>query len=330
MSYNSETNMYEGYIYLVTNIVNNKKYIGQTIQDVKTRLQKHCNTKQKYAFQCAIQKYGIENFNICTLETISNPDKKELKKILNDKEQYWIEYYNTTNNNFGYNLTKGGERYSISLGKNVYKFNLHTGELLKKYDTLTEASYDVVGSGNYYCILQCARHDIKQAYGYMWEFTPVCDRIYSSKYSRPSGYKKIKQYDLNGNYIKEWDSIISAANYYNIDRSQISSCCNGHISYYNNYVWRFIDDDFNTYVFKTRGKYIANYDSKLNLVNIFSNAPSAANYFGVSDSCIKSSLRNPQKKSCGFYWRYYNEDNIDLKEIIYKTPDNFMKGVLAS
>lgn len=37
--------------------------------------------------------------------------------------------------------------------------------------------------------------------------------------------KKVKQYDINGNFIKEWTSIAEAANYYKIDPSNIVRVC---------------------------------------------------------------------------------------------------------
>ena len=52
------------------------------------------------AIHKAIQKYGKENFSVEVIEEIDS-------KYLNDREQYWISYYNSYNN--GYNLTRGGK-----------------------------------------------------------------------------------------------------------------------------------------------------------------------------------------------------------------------------
>ena len=50
----------------------------------------------------AIKKYGIENFDFEVIEECS-------KEQLNDKEIYWISYYDSCNLDKGYNLTKGGD-----------------------------------------------------------------------------------------------------------------------------------------------------------------------------------------------------------------------------
>lgn len=94
-----------GFIYKITNNVNGKVYIGQTIQTIKERFYQHCATKcsdsvLNMAIHRAIKKYGKSNF---TIEVIEEVDKDSL----NDREKFWIEYYNSYNN--GYNSTRGGQ-----------------------------------------------------------------------------------------------------------------------------------------------------------------------------------------------------------------------------
>lgn len=94
-----------GFIYKITNNVNGKVYIGQTIQTIKERFYQHCAIKcsdsvLNMAIHKAIKKYGKSNF---TIEVIEEVDKDSL----NDREKFWIEYYNSYNN--GYNSTRGGQ-----------------------------------------------------------------------------------------------------------------------------------------------------------------------------------------------------------------------------
>lgn len=78
-----------------------KSYIGQSI-DFTRRLVEHKNPKKRSLPKLyqAIKKYGFENFTIEILETCE-------PELLNDREIYWINYYDTFNN--GYNATTGGE-----------------------------------------------------------------------------------------------------------------------------------------------------------------------------------------------------------------------------
>lgn len=90
-----------GVIYKRTNLINNKIYIGQTKNKPELRWKSE-NTDKYSDIGKAIQKYGVENFKN---EII---DKAYSKEELNQKEKYWIEYYNSQDYDKGYNRTKGG------------------------------------------------------------------------------------------------------------------------------------------------------------------------------------------------------------------------------
>ena len=94
-----------GYIYKITNKLNNKSYIGQTGNTIKDRMKKHYSNAKvaKTGIDCAIGKYGRENFIV---EEICSCDNSQL----NELERYYIQYYNTYND--GYNQTIGGQDYS--------------------------------------------------------------------------------------------------------------------------------------------------------------------------------------------------------------------------
>lgn len=91
-------------IYRVTNLINNKIYIGQTKYSLKERKHGHYSKmKDNTYFHKALCKY---NKNVFIWEII---DKADTIEELNKKEQYWIKYYDSFNKNKGYNLTMGGE-----------------------------------------------------------------------------------------------------------------------------------------------------------------------------------------------------------------------------
>ena len=89
-------------IYKVTNKINGKVYIGQSV-DIGRRWRQHMTAEDDIYFHKAIQKYGVENFE---WEVIEQCKKSEL----DEREIYWIEYYDSYNK--GYNCTKGGEGVS--------------------------------------------------------------------------------------------------------------------------------------------------------------------------------------------------------------------------
>ena len=100
------------WIYKITNIQNNKIYIGQTIRPIKDRFHRHINDALNNVidthFARAIKKYGKENFKIEEIDTATSQEE------LTQKEQYWIQYYNSVQE--GYNETDaiskcGGNTY---------------------------------------------------------------------------------------------------------------------------------------------------------------------------------------------------------------------------
>ena len=86
-----------GTIYIITNKINEMKYIGQTIE-FKKRFRKHCQS-HSYVGK-ALRKYGVANFNILLLNDV--PEEE-----LNYWEKYYIKECNSLVPN-GYNLQDGG------------------------------------------------------------------------------------------------------------------------------------------------------------------------------------------------------------------------------
>ena len=93
-----------GRIYKITNLINGKLYIGQTIYPLSYRFTNHISDAKNnrgYAMASAIRKYGKENFKIELLEECSID-------CLNDLEIKYIKQFNSITPN-GYNLTHGGD-----------------------------------------------------------------------------------------------------------------------------------------------------------------------------------------------------------------------------
>ena len=108
------------WIYKITNIQNNKVYIGQIIRPIEQRFHRHLNDALNNIldthFARAIRKYGKDNFVIEKIDNAQTQDE------LNQKEQYWIRYYNSVEN--GYNETDaiskcGGNTYQSKTEKEM-------------------------------------------------------------------------------------------------------------------------------------------------------------------------------------------------------------------
>ena len=128
-----------GYIYKITNNINEKIYIGKTMSTLNERFKEHCSDafrdrNEKRPLYRAMRKYGIENFSIEQIEKTSLEN-------LSDREIYWIKYYDSFHN--GYNATKGGE------GKQLFDYDaivkgFLSGKLIKNLAEEFECSEDTI------------------------------------------------------------------------------------------------------------------------------------------------------------------------------------------
>lgn len=141
-----------GIIYKWENLINNKKYIGQTIRDLKVRINEHIKASKtpEYPLHYAILKYGVENFKIDIIEQITASSKKELIDNLNILEIKYIKDYNCLVPN-GYNILAGGNNKSpIGISHDLIISNIETASIL---DTQTNIIYDNIITWLYSCKL---------------------------------------------------------------------------------------------------------------------------------------------------------------------------------
>ena len=106
-------------IYKITNLINNKFYVGQDIKDDP----KYFGSGK--LIQLAIKKHGKENFIKETLEICTD------EKQMDEREIFWIKELNATNRKIAYNICEGGRTYRTMKGENNVRFGKHHSEETK-------------------------------------------------------------------------------------------------------------------------------------------------------------------------------------------------------
>lgn len=172
----------KGKIYKIWNDINDKLYIGKTLDSLENRFKQHKSDSKKQRTEKrplynAMNKYGIEHFHIELIEEC------ELDQ-LSSRECYWIEYYNTYH--YGYNATKGGD------GKQLYDYDLIV-ELYIQGNTCVKIC-EILG-----CDSRVVTNALKIA-----NVDSRTNRIKNDS-------KGIIAYDLNHNLIARFDSQSDAA-----------------------------------------------------------------------------------------------------------------------
>jgi group I intron endonuclease len=90
-----------GIIYCIHSLTTGKKYIGQTVEKMQRRVARHFRTVNETKISRAIKKYSKYDFVCGILEEVGD------KNLLDEREQYWIKFYDTVEN--GFNIKEGGK-----------------------------------------------------------------------------------------------------------------------------------------------------------------------------------------------------------------------------
>jgi group I intron endonuclease len=267
-----------GYIYKITNKLNKKCYIGQTINDVEKRWKYHRMSIGTQTgcpgIRRAFEKYGLENFKfevliICFDENMSNYEKEYIKKF---------DSYNN-----GYNMTHGGEEGGFFAGckhtpENVQKIKerwaeynanpenrkLRSDRMKEKYANPenrkehgkimkeTYAKLKIEGKLTYTILPKS--DDVKQKIrtgllkyyannantNINTQLSSDAKKVRSQVMTKAIG-RKVSQYSLTGDFIKSYDSIKIAAEETNGSRKSINSVVVGWSKTSGGFIWKYAD-----------------------------------------------------------------------------------------
>ena len=287
-----------GYIYKITNKINQKVYIGLTSRSIEQRWQEHLRSvetlKEKRPLYWAIAKYGKDNFTIEQIEEVEND-------FLGEREMYWIHYYDSYNN--GYNVTLGGDGTHT---RQIDQYNL-SGELIASYNNITEAIETMQISES--VIRGACNKKYKTAKGYILKYhddpTPIEVLITNAQINNYSK-KEVCQYDLSGKLINVWSSITSAEAGTGI--SNISRGIN-HSKPVSGFVWRTKNTNFYDNLDLTSIIVQVSIEDDT-ILGYYDSFLSAAKALGKkTGSAISESCRNIgyHKTAYGYKWRYLKD-----------------------
>ncbi len=182
-------------------------------------------------------KEAAEHFNIKTCQ-IHKCCKKLVITVGKFRWMYLKDYENNKNDLLSY-LPKSKKNLS-----KVIQLSLD-GEFIKEWETATEASNTLKIS--IYHISACCNGKRRRAGNFRWmnsidynSCNGIVDKIDFSKTRRY--INKIVQFDLDGNFIREWESIKPILEKYEITRKAIEGCCLGKIKTAVGYRWMYKKD----------------------------------------------------------------------------------------
>lgn len=282
-----------GIIYCITNLINNKLYIGQTHRVLQERWNEHLTSGQNInnhrPLYKAMRKYGQENFSISIIEYCSDQE-------LNEKEKYWIEQKQTWIAKYpdkGYNITCGGNngtKYSYDYIRSLYKNGMTQSEIKEE--------------------LQCDPWVIRQAIAADEDLTEN-DKSERRHIAAIKGQKRtmkpVQAIDPNTNEIyKKFNSISEASKFFNIDHACISTAIRkGRPHKCKNYYWEYCNKND---IAKTTVSIISiniNTNEKI----IYPSIAEAARQCKLNSSNIIEAINKNWR--CGQWKWQYNKENVN-------------------
>ena len=270
-------------IYKIINIVNNKIYVGSSV-NIKERKKRHfiklkSNKHENRYLQNAFNKYGEENFIFEIIEYVEN------KNMLLEREQYWIDELSVCDRNIGYNMR-------LKAGSNL----------------------------GYICSEE-TREKLRQISLYLGLKPPSCKGIklseeHKNKISNSHKGKKMskeavfKSAEARKGYITPMEvkqkisKALKGKTPWNKNKKMsedaiknMSECKMGH----------FVSEE-------TKQKMSKNNKNKAKVLNIttkkiFTSITEASKYYNIQKSGISAACRGLYKMSGGFEWTYYNQES---------------------
>lgn len=211
-------------VYKATNEVTQQSYIGVTSKSLEDRIRDHLQKSRKgsgYYFHEAISTYGSDVFSWEQIDTAT--DSNDLAA----KEKEYILEYSTIED--GYNSDSGG-----GIKKTIYQYDYLTKEKIKEYNSLNNAASAV----------NATKQDISRAClssngllnGFFWSYE-------NFQNFRPNGdtrKKRVLQFDLDMNFLAEFDSVADASRKTGLSKTCIARVCRDERKSSEGFVWKYL------------------------------------------------------------------------------------------
>ena len=287
---------------------NGKVYIGQTYKGSgRYGTLFGYRTQLVYRAMKKYPNYEKEILEYCTLENVD------------ERERFYIDKYKSMDKAYGYNREGGGNENKIrsietkrlisSLhgGESVVQYDLQ-GKFIERWDYVSEAANKV--GANPDLIYKCCRGKAKTAGGFRWAFAKD-NKNSLERYQRGEAHNKcVYQFDLEGVFIKKWDSLKMVEQELGIGHGSISSCCQGKLKSTGGFMWSFTKN-CPSYKKQTKAKAVFQYELSGEFIKEWKSASEAAMFYHIDRRLINACCNGQQKSAGNYQWSYNQQERID-------------------
>lgn len=317
-----------GVVYKITNLINNKAYIGITTVGVEYRWKQHIHaayyikgSDSKSPFKKAIRKYGPKNFIVEIID-------KEYNSLenLKQKEIKWIDYYHTCcvdPDGWGYNCTRGGDYTDERIKIPVAQCDIIQGKIIKVFASIRDAERDL---GLRICSISVPN---ATAGGYCWIYLSDIEEKTDSEiynYIHDLYPMLVYQLDEHGEIVNIYKDAQQAKKSVGAaSAGNIISCCLGKRRQAMGYQWCY-HKDLSIRLHKDMKDFvpfhipIVQYGLNGIKIKTWNSGSEASQILHISDSHISSCCNGKRQSAGGYQWRYESDNIEQLPEITHKRP----------
>ena len=280
-------------IYVITNKINGKQYVGQS-QNILARWEQYEQAHRlnlcDYAIYKAFNKYGFENFEFSILEQC---DLSEL----NDREKYWISKLHTYLKDpecNGYNMTLGGEGNQLVNIQQIYEL-WDMGLSVKQIATKTNHDRGTI------------RKHLLQYKNYSKDLS----NERGDKIQAQSRFVPVEQYSLQGEYIDTYYNMHEAERQTGVSSKNIWCVVHEQSLTAGGYQWKFTTDNKEIKPLDKVRKYkqtVKQYSLDGTLLNTYESASEASKKTNISDTQIRKVCQGKGRTAGGYIWKYEGSD----------------------
>lgn len=299
-------------IYLLRCITNGKVYIGQSqniyqrIMEHRSRIKSTTKNYQSTRIYLAMKKYGAENFYVEVLE------KVEDLSIIDDREQYYLDYFNSTNNKIGYNTcpvskTCRGVKHSEEVRKRMgdskrgkklsdeAKRKIGLASLGRKKSPETLLKISLANKGR--VVSEETKDKIRDAN------TPRFEKSRKRSLPKPPKLKRgVKKYDLEMNLLKEYACLYDADRDNNYPLGTISQLFSRNRDSRDGFIFKVSDPNIKTR--KVAIRPVIQWDKDMNFIKEFNSVKEAEETMGYHHGKVNQLLHGKRKNTTDFLWQY--------------------------
>lgn len=292
------------FIYLIKCLINDKCYVGQTINYEK-RMKEHIygrNARNNSLVDRALKKYGKDYFRFSLLDICTNQVDAD------EKEKYYIKFLNCMKPH-GYNVLIGGRIQQGSWNqRRVYMYDLN-GNYMKEFISAMEVQRY---SNSFYLregVSSCCNGKANKYKDRIFSYEKKSS-LNPYQIAKSSRCKEVYQFSKYGKFINCFESITMASIKTNTSRTSIIGCLKGIYKTANDFIWSYTYKD--DLIFKPIQKIsVIQYDLQGNILNEYPSCKEAERQLNLKEGSYKNIYKKLDTKyiAYGFRWERKNKDN---------------------